>query len=203
MARSNGNIDLLSLNGAQVFKGIDKNNPERVYVCIPADLNEIKVEQAPRDPTRTLAKIRVNIWPLNEKYKAKVRQVALERGDSNVTVPTHEMQMSYSVDYIKAAVQKFPKLVEQVKEANKERDPDIVNQDPTDENTHLFNAIRQRMSKRLAMLYQPQATQQPSPYATQNVGVAGSATNYVAPAEASNDPFAGNTYGADDDALPF
>ena len=203
MASYNGNIDLLSLNGAQVFKGIDKNNPERVYVCIPADLNEIKVEQAPQDPTRILAKIRVNIWPLNEQYKAKVRQVALERGDSNVTVPTHEMQMSYSVDYIKAVVQKFPKLVEQVKEANKERDPDIVNQDPTDENTHLFKAIRQRMSKRLAMLYQPQATQQPSPYATPNVGVAGAATNYVAPAEASNDPFAGNTYGADDDALPF
>lgn len=203
MASYNGNIDLLSLNGAQVFKGIDKNNPERVYVCIPADLNEIKVEQAPQDPTRTLAKMRVNIWPLNEQYKAKVRQVAFERGDSNVTVPTHEMKMSYSLDYIKAVVQKFPKLVEQVKEANKERDPDIVNQDPTDENTHLFNAIRQRMSKRLAMLYQPQATQQQSPYATSNVGIAGAATNYVAPAEASNDPFAGNTYGADDDALPF
>ena len=160
MASYNGNIDLLSLNGAQVFKGIDAQNPERVYVCIPADLNEIKVEQAPQDPTRTLAKMRINIWPLNEQYKAKVRQVASERGDNNVVVPTHEMQMSYSVDYIKAVAQKFPKLVEQVREANKERDPDIVNQDPTDENTHLFKAIRQRMNNRLAMLYQPQATQQ-------------------------------------------
>ena len=203
MASYNGNIDMLSLNGAQVFKGIDKNNPERVYVCIPADLNEIKVEQHPQQKDRTLAKMRVNIWPLNENYKNAVRRSAQERGDTNVTVPTHEMQMSYSVDYIKAVVQKFPKLVEQVKEANKERDPEIVNQDPTDENTHLFNAIRQRMNKRLAMLYQPQATQQPSPYATPNVGTAGAATNYVAPAEASNDPFAGNTYGADDDALPF
>ena len=203
MASYNGNIDLLSLNGAQVFKGIDKNNPERVYVCIPADLNEIKVEQHPQKQDRTLAKMRVNIRPLSENYKNAVRRSAQERGDTNVTVPTHEMQMSYSVDYIKAVVQKFPKLVEQVKEANKERDPEIVNQDPTDENTHLFNAIRQRVSKRLAMLYQPQATQQPSPYATPNVGTAGAATNYVAPAEASNDPFAGNTYGADDDALPF
>ena len=203
MASYNGNIDLLSLNGAQVFKGIDKNNPERVYVCIPADLNEIKVEQHPQKQDRTLAKMRVNIRPLSENYKNAVRRSAQERGDTNVTVPTHEMQMSYSVDYIKAVVQKFPKLVEQVKEANKERDPEIVNQDPTDENTHLFNAIRQRMNKRLAMLYQPQATQQPSPYATPNVGTAGAATNYVAPAEASNDPFAGNTYGADDDALPF
>lgn len=192
MASYHGNIDLLSLNGAQVFKGIDTKNPERVYVCIPADLNEIKVEQAPKDPTRTLAKMRVNIWPLNEQYKAKVRQATLERGDSSVTVPTHEMQMSYSVDYIKAVAQKFPKLVEQVKEANKERDPDIVNQDPTDENTHLFKAIRQRMNKRLAMLYQPQSTQQPSPYATQNVGVAGAVTGYVAPAE-NTDPLAGYT----------
>ena len=200
MASYNGNIDLLSLNGAQVFKGIDTKNPERVYVCIPADLNEIKVEQAPKDPTRTLAKMRVNIWPLNEQYKAKVRQVASERGDSNVVVPTHEMQMSFSVDYIKDVVRRFPKLVEQVREANKERDPDIVNQDPTDENTHLFKAIRQRMNKRLAMLYQPQATQ-PSPYATPNVGVAGAATGYVAPAE-STDPLSGYTY-MDDDALPF
>ena len=201
MASYNGNIDLLSLNGAQVFKGIDTNNPERVYVCIPADLNEIKVEQAPKDPTRTLAKMRVNIWPLNEQYKAKVRQAAFERGDSNVTVPTHEMQMSYSVDYIKAVALKFPKLVEQVKESNKGRDPEIVNQDHTDENTHLFKAIRQRMNKRLAMLYQPQTTQQPSPYATSNVGVAGAATGYVAPAE-NTDPLAGYTDVNEDD-LPF
>ena len=201
MASYNGNIDLLSLNGAQVFKGIDAKNPERVYVCIPADVNEIKVEQAPKDPNRTLAKLRVNIWPLNEQYKAKMRQAALERGDSSVTVPTHEMQMSFSVDYIKDVVRKFPKLVEQVREANKERDPDIVNQDPTDENTHLFKSIRQRMNKRLAMFYQPQSAQQPSPYATPNVGVAGAATGYVAPAE-STDPLSGYTY-MDDDALPF
>ena len=201
MASYNGNIDLLSLNGAQVFKGIDPKNPERVYVCIPAGLNEIKVEQSPKDPNRTLAKLRVNIWPLNEQYKAKVRQSALERGDNNVTVPTHEMQMSFSADFIKDIARKFTKLVEQVREANKERDPDIVNQDPTDENSHLFKAIRQRMNKRLAMLYQPQATQQPSPYATPNVGVAGAATGYVAPAE-STDPLSGYTY-MDDDALPF
>lgn len=164
MASYNGNIDLLSLNGAQVFKGIEKNNPERVYICIPADLNEIKVEQHPKNPDRTLAKMRINIWPLNEQYKNAVRRSAQERGDSNVTVPTHEMQMSFSTDYIKATVARFPKLVEQVKDANKERDPDIVNQDPTDENTHLFKAIRLRMNKRLAMLYQPQPTAQQTSY---------------------------------------
>ncbi len=204
MASYNGNIDLLSLNGAQVFKGIDTKNPDRVYVCIPADLNEIKVEQAKKKPNRTLAKMRVNIWPLNEQYKAKVRQAAQERGDSNVTVPTHEMQLSFSQDHIKMIIAKFPKLVEQVKEANKERDPEIVNQDPTDENTHLFKAIRQRMNKRLAMLYQPQSTTQPQgAYQAPSYAQAGTASAYTPPVEANNDPFAGNDYGADDDALPF
>lgn len=200
MASYNGNIDLLSFNGAQVLKGIEQQSPERVYVCIPVDVNEIKLEQHPQKPDRTLAKLRINIWPLNENYKNAARRSALERGNTNFVVPTHEMQMSFSTEYIKFVVQKFPKLVEQVKEANKERDPDIVNQDPTDENTHLFKAIRQRLNKRLAMLYQPQPTQQPSPYATPNVGIAGAATNYVAPAEKSEDPFEGNSFGND---LPF
>ena len=201
MASYSGNIDYLAPNGVKVLKGIDNDNPERVYICTPLDVNEIKLERHPQDPNRMVAKMRVNIWPLSENYKNVVRRSAQERGNANVSVPTHEMQMSFSVDYIKAVAQKFPKLVEQVKEANKERDPDIVNQDPTDENTHLFKAIRQRMNKRLAMLYQPQATQQPSPYATPNVGVAGAVTGYVAPAEGT-DPLAGYT-DADVGDLPF
>ena len=201
MESYSGNIDYLAPNGVKVLKGIDNDNTERVYICTPLDVNEIKLERHPQDPNRMVAKMRVNIWPLSENYKNVVRRSAQERGNANVSVPTHEMQMSFSVDYIKAVAQKFPKLVEQVKEANKERDPDIVNQDPTDENTHLFKAIRQRMNKRLAMLYQPQATQQPSPYATPNIGVAGAVTGYVAPAEGT-DPLAGYT-DADVGDLPF
>ena len=201
MASYNGNIDYLAPNGVKVLKGIDNDNPERVYICTPLDVNEIKLERHPQDPNRMVAKMRVNSWPLSENYKNVVRRSAQERGDTNVSVPTHEMQMSFSAGYIKTVAQKFPKLVEQVKEANKDRDPDIVNQDPTDENTHLFKAIRQRMNKRLAMLYQPQSTQQPSPYATPNVGVAGAVTGYVAPAEGT-DPLAGFT-DADVGDLPF
>ena len=201
MAGYSGNIDYLAPNDVRVLKGIDNDNPERVWICTPLDVNEIKLERHPRDPNRMVAKMRVNIWPLSENYKNVVRRSAQERGNDNVSVPTHEMQMSFSAGYIKAVAQKFPKLVEQVKEANKERDPDIVNQDPTDENTHLSKAIRQRMNKRLAMLYQPQVAQQPSPYATPNVGVAGAVTGYVAPAEGT-DPLAGFT-DADVGDLPF
>lgn len=200
MASYSGNIDLLSLSGAQVFKGIDAKNPERAFVCIPIAANEIKVESAANNPQRMLAKMRVNIWPLNEQYKNRVRQSAQERGNTNVNVPTHEMQLSFSTEHIKTVVKMFPKLVEQVKEANKERDPEIVNQDPTDENTHLFKAIRQRMNKRLAMLYQPQPTQ-PSPYQQPTYAQAGTATGYVAPAQGTESDFAG--YNPEDDDLPF
>ena len=201
MASYNGNIDYLAPNDVRVLKGIDNDNPERVWICTPLDVNEIKLERHPRDPNRMVAKMRVNIWPLSENYKNVVRRSAQERGDDNVSVPTHEMQMAFSVGYIKAVAKKFPKLVEQVREANKERDPDIVNQDPTDENTHLFKAIRQRMNKRLSMLYQIQAAQQPSPYAIPNIGVAGAVTGYVAPAE-NTDPLAGYT-DADVGDMPF
>lgn len=202
MASFNGNIDLLSLNGAQVFTGIDKNNPQRAFVCIPVDVNEIKVEPAPNNAQRTLAKLHVNIWPVNEQYKAKVRQSAIERGDTNVSVPTHEMQVSFTSDYIKAAIDRFPKLVEQVKEANKERTPDIVNQDPKDENAQLFKAIRSRMNKRMAMLYQPLSTMHPqAAYHAPTYAQAGVASAYTPPTE-NTDPLAGYT-DADVDVLPF
>jgi hypothetical protein len=202
MASYNGNIDLLSLNGTQVLVGIDAKNPQRPYVCIPCDLNEIRVEVSKNDANRQMAKLRVNIWPFNEQYKNKVRQSAQERGDSSVSVPTHEMQLSFSVDYIKAIAKNFPKLVEQVKEANKEKDPNIVNENFNDENTHLFKAIRARMNKRIAQLYQPQPTGNSQPYPTQAYSAVNGANTYVPPAGGSSDPF---VPGADmnPDDLPF
>lgn len=203
MASYNGNIDLLALNGAKVFTGIDKENPKRAYVCVPMDLNEIKVTTSRNDPHRQIASLRVNIWPFNENYKNAVRRKAQERGDTHVNVPTHEMLLSYTVDYIKAAIKAFPKLVEEVRKVNKERDPDIVNQDPQDENTHLFKAIRARMAKRLAILYQPQAQQQQTPYPQPNYAQAGPTEKYVAPADGQqpDDPFTGDANYGDD--LPF
>lgn len=203
MASYNGNIDLLSLNGAQVFTGIDQKNPGKAYVCIPVDLNDIRVESVnggAQGTLRTVARLRVNIWPLNEQYKARVRQTSLERGDSNVSVPTHEMQISYSTDFVKHAVRSLPKLVEEVRKANAERHPEFATQDPADENMPLFKAIRSRMNKRIAMLYQPLTAQHPSPYPNQSAGYAqaGGASVYT-PAAATGGAF---EFEPDED-LPF
>ena len=197
MASYNGSLDLLSLNGAKVFSGIDQKNLNRAFVCIPIDLNDIKVTTSRNDANKQLAGLRVNIWPLSENYKNAARRSAAERGDTNANIPTHEITQSFSNDYIHAAIKTFPKLVEQVKQANKDRNPDIVNQDPNDENTHLFKAIRNRMNKRIAMLYQPQAQPQQQAYQQQFTS-ASAPTQYVAPAEGTNAPFDYN-----DEDMPF
>lgn len=184
MASYNGSIDLLSLNGAQVLTGIDAKKPSRAYVCVPVDLNEIRMVASKHNPGKMIAGLRVNIWPLNEAYKTKVRQAAMERGDGNVNVPTHEMQISYTTDFVKAVIRRMPKLVEEVKEANKERDADIVNQNAEDENTHLFKAVRNRMCKRIAMMYQLRVSNVTQPAFPQNFyNSVASATAYVPPAD--------------------
>ena len=203
MASFSGNVDLLALNGAKVLVGVDEKNTKRPYVCIPLDVNEIRVEASKNDASKTQAKLRVNIRPFNEAYKNKIRQSAAERGDTQVSVPTHEMQLSFSTEYVKAVAKAFPKLVEQVKEASKERDPEIVNQDFNDENSHLFKAIRPRMNKRIASLYQPQTTTQQQPYPQQAYGAAGNATAYVPPAEGGNDYSSMPGYDDPNSALPF
>ena len=202
MASFSGNVDLLALNGAKVLVGIDEKNTKRPYVCIPLDVNEIRVEASKNDASKTQAKLRVNIWPFNEAYKNKIRQSAAERGDTQVSVPTHEMQLSFSTEYVKAVAKAFPKLVDQVKEANKERDPEIVNQDFNDENSHLFKAIRTRMNKRIASLYQPQTAPQQT-YPQQAYGAAGNATAYVPPAEGGNDFSRMPGYDDPNSDLPF
>lgn len=201
MASYNGSIDLLALNGAQVMTGVDQKNPQRAYVCIPVDFNEIKLTVSRNDPSKQIAGLRVNIWPLNENYKNAVRRSAQERGDANVNVPTHEVQMSYSTDYVKYIAAQAPGIVEQVRQQNKDRDPGIVTQNVQDETSHLFKAFRSRMNKRLAMLYQPQQQAAPSTMPHPNYQTAGAATAYVPSAEQDDAYAFGANFNEDD--LPF
>ena len=204
MASYNGNVDLLSLNGAKVLVGIDEKNAQRPYVCIPIDVNEIRVGTYQKNNVNVqVAKLRVHIEPFKDSYKNKIRQSNIERGDTDKSVPTHEMQMSFSTEYVKAVAKAFPKLVEQVKEFSKEKDPDIVNQDFNDENSHLFKAIRTRMNKRIASLYQPQPTQQQQTYPQQAYGSASNATAYVPPADGGNDYSSMPGYDDPNSDLPF
>ena len=84
MASFNGNIDLLSLNGVKVLVGIDEKNKQRPYVCIPLDVNEIRVESYQKNNVNVqVAKLRVHIEPFKDSYKNKIRQSNIERGDTD------------------------------------------------------------------------------------------------------------------------
>lgn len=194
--------DLLGFNGAQVFTNLDEKHPDWPWVCFPQPLNPITFKTAKNDPNRQMAFLSLNMWPLSENYKNAIRRSAMEKGDSNPRIPTHELCLNFPVETIKQFITAFPKLVEQVKEQFKTTDPDIVNQDPTDENTHLFKAIRNRINKRVALVYQPQLQQQPSPYVQPTFAAAGAATGYVAPAEAPV-PVFGEYDPANEADLPF
>ena len=108
--------------------------------------------------------------------------------------------LSYSVQYVKDIAKAFPKLVEQVKEQNKERDPSIMTQDVQDENSHLFKALRNRLNKRLAMFSQPLSTPQQTTYQQPVFAQAGTATAYVPPAntEQTSQPQWGENFNESD-----
>lgn len=204
MASFNFSPDLLSLNGAKVLTDLDPNHLDWPYVCIPVPLNPITLTTSKKDGNKLMAFLKLNMWPLSEKFKNAIRRSAQERGDSNAVIPTHEVCLNFSVDYIKSVAQKFPNLIAQVKEQNKAYDPDIVNQDPTDERSHLFKAIRIRLNKRLSLVNQMQLAQQPSPYnnISANVEKAVSSAAYVPSSEGSSQAgLDGSTFQADD--LPF
>lgn len=194
--------DLLILNGAKVVTNFDEKHPDWPWICIPQPLNPITFKTAKNDPNRLMAILSLSMWTLNENYKNAIRRSVMERGDSNVNIPTHEMCLNFPVETIKLLIRVFPKLVDEVKEQFKTTDSDIVNQDPTDENTHLFKAIRNRLNKRLTLVYQYQQPQQPSPYALPTFAAAGAVTDYVAPAN-PNGVDLGGYNPAEDEDLPF
>lgn len=181
MASFYGSIDLLSLTGAEA-RTLECNGKSKVYVCIPCDFNEITIRPNTYKDGKLTAPVKVNIRPYSEKYKDSVRRSAYERGDSNANVPTHEVTQSYSTDFIKEVIKRKPSMVNDIKEAFKATLPEIVTQDPLDENTALFKQVRFRMNRRIASLYQPQQPQQQQP-ASSIFAPTTASTAYVPPAE--------------------
>lgn len=150
MASFNGKIDLLSFKDAKLVSFEDKGKP-RNFVCIPLDYNNIDVQENSYTHKQQ-ALLSVNVWPYGDAYANTAREKARQRGDdpNSVSVPSHKMEVSFSTDYVKCWAKILaPSVIEQ----NKERHPEWATQNPEDENTALFKAIRSRMNFRIANLY--------------------------------------------------
>ena len=190
MASFNANINLLAYKQSRICGGIDPKNPNRAFVCIPCDINEVKISD---DGTRATSHI--NIWPLGnaDALLRAINETRQRRGDAPLTLDqlhTHTLDVGFSDDHVKLAIKAYGKaLIDKVLAAQK---PDyaakIQNDDPNDVNSGLFKAIRSYMQPRLANVYQHrrQPSAAPAPVAYQQVQ---GATAWTQPAE-SQDPFA-------------
>lgn len=107
--------DLFALYGPKILTNLDEKFPDWPWVCIPLPLNPITYKKSKKDPNKQMAFLSTAIWPLSENYKNAIRRSALERGDSNLPIPTHEECLNFPIEQIKQIIKAFPRLVEQVK----------------------------------------------------------------------------------------
>ncbi len=102
MANFNGTVDLMKLRGAKYLSGIDTANPNRAYICIPADWNDIKVVADEHSANGYRGPLRLAMYQTNEKYAAACVKAKQDRGDdmTNYNPPSHTCQLRYSAEYI-------------------------------------------------------------------------------------------------------
>lgn len=224
MADFNGPINYLGYIGAKVMNNIDPENPTVPYVCIPLPQNDLKyVEANGNYPARVDA--RLDVQELNDAYaQAIIRSDEQARlTDPKKKVRTREeieyfhitprFSKEYVLNIIKARIDsgKIDKLKQKAAESYYSRDEakraDLLTQDPTDDKSRLFWAIKtyiqgtMRLGKLFRNQYPQFQQQQPNPYG--QIASASGATAYVAPAEGT-DPFSPDAYAAtDEDNLPF
>lgn len=196
--------NLMEFAQSRLMTGIDQKNPSRVYVCIPADVNEIKLTTDQSGNSR--ADARIAIWPMRnrEAYLQSVNAKRIAAGDAPRTleeIPTHNMQINHSNDFVLANIKKFGKaLVERALGKQTEAyAAQIKDDNPEDTNSKLFKCIRSLMNPTLANLYQHVSERTAAPAQAQMAqGVQG----YTAPVE--QDPLAYLAQQTEDmDDLPF
>jgi hypothetical protein len=185
------------------MSGIDQKRPERVYVCIPVDVNEIITSTD--NNGKTHARTRLALWPMRnrEAYLQSVNAKRVAAGDAPKTLdqmPTHTLQVNHSDDFILANIKKFgQKLVDKVlSRVNPQLAEQIKGDNPEDQNSRLYKCIRTAMNPSLGNFYQHISEAKPMPAQAQ---VAQGVQGYTAAAE--TDPLAYLAQQQDEEELPF
>lgn len=222
MADFNGPINYLGYIGAKVMTNIDEKNPQTPYVCIPLPQNDLKYVAANGNyPARVDA--RLDVQELGDAY---AQAVIRSDEQSRLTDPSKKVRSREEIEYyrltprfskefvlaiIKSRAEKgkIDELKQKAAEAYYRKDEakraDLLTQDPTDDKSRLFWAIKAYMqdAMRLGKLYRTQYPQLQQSSAAPAYNAATGATAYVAPAEGT-DPFSPDAYTAvSEDDLPF
>jgi hypothetical protein len=196
--------NLLEFAQSRLMTGIDAKRPERVFVCIPIDVNEIKTSTDSNGKAR--ADARLALWPMRnrEAYLTRINAKRMAAGDQPKTLdqmPTHTLQVAHSDEFIMANIKKFGQaLVMRVLEGmNSDYAASIADDNPEDTNSKLYKCIRTAMNPSLGNFYQHVPEQRITPAQAQ---VAQGVQGYTATAE--TDPLAYLAQqGGEEEDLPF
>ena len=195
--------NLLEFAQSRLMTGIDAKRPDRVFVCIPVDVNEIKTSTDNNGKAR--ADARLALWPMRnrEAYLTRINAKRMAAGDQPKTLdqmPTHTLQVAHSDEFIMANIKKFGKaLVDKVLSSlSPEYAANLQGDNPEDTNSKLYKCIRTAMNPSLGNFYQHVPEQRITPAQAQ---VAQGVQGYTAAAE--TDPLAYLAQQQDDEDLPF
>lgn len=221
MADFNGPINYLGYIGAKVMTNLDEKNPQKPYVCIPLPENDLKYTAANGNyPARVDA--RLDVQELGDAY---AQAVIRSDEQARLTDPTKKVRTREEIEYfrvtpnfrkefvlsiIKARITngKIDDLKQKAAEAYYRKDEakraDLLTQDPTDDKSRLFWAIKAYMqdAMRLGKFYRTQYPQLQQTAPVPQYGAATGATAYVAPAQ-EEDPFSAPWESQADSDLPF
>lgn len=179
MATFRPNIDLMALPGAKALTLNDgtADKPKNVnYICIPADLNEIRIERSRNDESKLTAYLPLMMRPLSQAYIDSIVQNRQRRGDAvdMNKIESHELTLNHTPEFVKAWTDAVAaKLLKE--------HPEWAGQNPHERvangQNDLYYEVRRTINKRVGKGYPVMAQQQAAQAAPMN--------NFGAPAGVS------------------
>ena len=170
MATFRPNIDLLAIPGAKALTINDgtAEKPNNVnYICIPADVNEIRIERSRNDESRLTAYLPLMMRPLSQAYINSIVENKQRRGDTvdMSKIESHELTLNHTQEFMKAWAQRVAAKV--LKDH-----PEWQGQNPLEKVANgandLYYEVRRIINKRVGKGYPVLAQQQSAQSAPMN-----------------------------------
>ena len=141
-----GKIDLNALSGAKFLEGIDANNPEQAYICIPVNKNCITVDNY---QDRLHVNLPIYMKNYDDSYYQAARDRAKRQGEefNEMRCGSHSVQVNISKE---ARERALPVAVERVKKEY----PEWENEDfDTSQVREFKNAVYRLFDMNIGKMY--------------------------------------------------